>query len=41
MSGNGGTVIWDELEHDGTKKGTVHTELAGTGPEVCGCGESR
>ncbi len=41
MSGNGGDVIGDELERDGTKKGPVHTELAGTGPEVCGCGESR
>ena len=37
MSGNGGDVIWDELKHDGTKKGRSYAELAGTGPEVCSC----
>ena len=41
MSGNSGNVIGDELERDGTKKGRSYAELAGTGPEVCGCGESR
>ena len=41
MSGNGGDIIGDELKRDGTKKGRSYAELAGTGPEVYGCGESR
>ena len=41
MSGNGGNAFWDEPERDGTKKGRSYAELAGTGPEVCSCRESR